>query len=100
MQIGCMLLSKIYDMPVSEWLHILGPTSERGTFSVKQAKQLTDFKNSCCMCVYTSCRTEAEVRQIVKEVDADGRGVINFPGECCPMQTTAELHVSVITTAS
>jgi hypothetical protein len=33
-------------------------------------------------CVWDFCATESEVKQIIKEVDADGRGVINFPGVC------------------
>jgi hypothetical protein len=74
----------------------MAPLTDSQTAEAKEAFALFDKDNDGCITtgeLGTVMRalgknpTEAEVRSLIKEVDPDGRGVINLQGEC--MRTVA-----------
>jgi calmodulin len=74
----------------------MAPLTDSQTAEAKEAFALFDKDNDGCITtgeLGTVMRalgknpTEAEVRSLIKEVDPDGRGVINLQGEC--MRTLA-----------
>jgi hypothetical protein len=85
-----LIASTLLSLPVHRTKQYMAPLTDQQTADAKEAFALFDKDNDGCITtpeLGTVMRalgknpTEAEVRNLVKEIDPDGRGVINLQGK-------------------